>query len=82
MSCWYQSVKRRYYRWIEMGVLNRIFEAVAAEPDLEWVPCASQYPQACSLDERRRLVRVELTGRDTEQPSIPALMRSCLRIMG
>jgi transposase len=33
----YQSVKRRYYRWIEMGVLNKIFEAVAAEPDLEWV---------------------------------------------
>jgi transposase len=36
----YQSVKRRYYRWIEMGVLNRIFEAVAAEAaeaDLEWV---------------------------------------------
>jgi transposase len=32
----YQSVKRRYYRWIEMGVLNRIFEAVAAEPDMEW----------------------------------------------
>lgn len=33
----HQSVKRRYYRWIEMGVLNRIFEAVAVEPDLEWV---------------------------------------------
>src|SRR5207245_719567 len=33
----HQSVKRRYYRWIEMGVLNRIFAAVAAEPDLEWV---------------------------------------------
>jgi transposase len=24
----YQGVKRRYYHWIEMGVLNRIFEAV------------------------------------------------------
>ncbi|MDP3749137.1 MAG: IS5 family transposase, partial [Phenylobacterium sp.] len=33
----YQTAKRRYYRWIEMGVLNRLFEAVAAEPDLEWV---------------------------------------------
>jgi transposase len=33
----HQSVKRRYYRWIEMEVLNRIFEAVAAELDLEWV---------------------------------------------
>ncbi|MFA4937943.1 IS5 family transposase [Brevundimonas sp.] len=33
----YQTAKRRYYRWIEMGVLNRLFEAAAAEPDLEWV---------------------------------------------
>ena len=33
----YETVKRRYYRWIEMGVLDRVFEAVAAEPDLEWV---------------------------------------------
>lgn len=33
----YQTAKRRYYRWIEMGVLDRLFEAVAAEPDLEWV---------------------------------------------
>ena len=32
----YQTAKRRYYRWIEMGVLDRVFEAVAAEPDLEW----------------------------------------------
>lgn len=33
----YQTVKRRFYRWMEMGVLERQFEAVAAEPDLEWV---------------------------------------------
>lgn len=33
----YQTAKRRYYRWIEKGVLDRVFEAVAAEPDLEWV---------------------------------------------
>ena len=33
----YQTAKRRYYRWIEMGVLDRLFEAVTAEPDLEWV---------------------------------------------
>lgn len=28
----YQTAKHRYYCWIEMGVLNRLFEAVAAEP--------------------------------------------------
>lgn len=32
----YQRAKRRYYRWIEAGVFDRIFEAVSADPDLEW----------------------------------------------
>ena len=32
----YQTAKRRYYRWIEMGVFDRLFEAVASQPDLEW----------------------------------------------
>jgi transposase len=33
----FQTVKRRYYRWIEMGVLERLFAALAREADLEWV---------------------------------------------
>jgi transposase len=33
----YQTAKRRYYRWIEMGVFDRLFEAVATDPDLEWL---------------------------------------------
>ena len=33
----YQTIKRRYYRWIEQGVFDRIFEAVADDPDLEWI---------------------------------------------
>ena len=33
----YQSVKRRYYRWIEMGVLDRILAALAHEAGLEWL---------------------------------------------
>jgi transposase len=33
----YQSVKRRYYRWIKMGVLDRILAALAREADLEWL---------------------------------------------
>jgi transposase len=33
----HQSVKRRYYRWIEMGVLDRILAALAREADLEWL---------------------------------------------
>ena len=31
------TVKRRYYRWIEQGVFDRIFEAVSIDPDLEWL---------------------------------------------
>jgi transposase len=27
----YQTAKRRYYRWIEMGVFDRLFEAVASQ---------------------------------------------------
>ncbi|WP_346909186.1 IS5 family transposase [uncultured Roseibium sp.] len=33
----YQTAKRRYYRWIEAGVFERIFEAIAREPDMEWL---------------------------------------------
>ncbi|AQZ51649.1 Transposase IS66 family protein [Martelella mediterranea DSM 17316] len=37
----YQTVKRRYYRWIEQGVFDRIFEAVATNPDTEWLAIRS-----------------------------------------
>ena len=33
----YQTAKRRYYRWIELGVFDRIFEAVSDEHDMEWL---------------------------------------------
>lgn len=33
----YQTAKRRYYCWIEMGVFDRLFEDVAANPDLKWL---------------------------------------------
>ena len=33
----YRSVKRRYYRWIEMCVLDAILAALAREADLEWL---------------------------------------------
>ncbi len=33
----HQTVKRRYYRWIEHGVFDRIFQGVAQDPDLEWL---------------------------------------------
>jgi transposase len=33
----YRAVKRRYYRWIEMGVLDAMLGALAREADLEWL---------------------------------------------
>jgi len=33
----YRSVKRRYYRWIEAGVLDAMLLALAREADLEWL---------------------------------------------
>ncbi len=33
----YRSVKRRYYRWIEMGVLDEMLAVLAREADLEWL---------------------------------------------
>lgn len=33
----YQTVKRRYYRWIENGTIERIFSAMAEEADFEWL---------------------------------------------
>jgi hypothetical protein len=30
-------VKRRYYDWVERGVLAEIFQALSADIDLEWL---------------------------------------------
>jgi hypothetical protein len=40
----YQAAKRRYYRWIENGVFDRLFEAAAGEPDLAWLMSHSATP--------------------------------------
>ncbi len=33
----YQTIKRRYYRWIETGVIERMFSALAKDADFEWL---------------------------------------------
>lgn len=33
----YQSVKRRYYRWIENKTIENIFKALAKDADIEWI---------------------------------------------
>ena len=60
----YQSVKRRYYRWIEMGVLDDILTAVAQEADLEWLMIdstivrAHQHAAGARKDKGGRMPRV------------------------
>ena len=44
----YQSVKRRYYRWIEMGVLDDMLAVLAREADLEWLMIDSTIVRAHS----------------------------------
>jgi transposase len=33
----YQTAKRRYYRWVAQGVIDRILEAVSEDLDIEWL---------------------------------------------
>jgi transposase len=42
----HETVKRRYYRWIEMGVLDDILAALAREADLEWLMIDSTIARA------------------------------------
>lgn len=45
----FETVKKRYYRWVAAGVLERLFEALAAEADLEWVSVDSTTVKAQAL---------------------------------
>ena len=59
----YETVKRRYYRWIEMGVLDEILAALAREADLEWLMIGStivrahQHAAGASRQKGRRMPR-------------------------
>jgi transposase len=33
----FQTVKRRYYRWLERGLIDRLFEKLGQDADLEWL---------------------------------------------
>lgn len=53
----YHTVKKRYYRWVEAGVLDDVFEALAEEADLDWVSVDSTsiraQPQAAGVRRKR-----------------------------
>ena len=33
----YQTIKMRYYRWLEKGIIDSIFEALIQDADMEWI---------------------------------------------
>ena len=49
----HEAVKRRYYRWIEMGVLDEILAALAREADLEWLMIELDHRAGASARRRR-----------------------------
>ncbi len=53
----YHTVKKRYYRWIEAGVLEKIFAVLSAQADLEWVSVDSTsiraHAQAATAQRKR-----------------------------
>jgi transposase len=82
----HQSVKRRYYRWIEMGVLDQILAALAREADLEWLMIDTTIVRAHSQAAGARKVKggrmpKVLAGLAVDFPpkSTPLVMRSGFR---
>jgi transposase len=59
----YQTVKRRYYRWVEQGVFDRMFEAVADEPDFEWLSIDATVIRAQAQAAGARIKRGDLRPR-------------------
>ena len=62
----YQTAKRRYYRWVEQGVIDRIFEAVSDEPDIEWLAIDATViraqAQAAGARVKRGVLKPRLSG--------------------
>ena len=76
----YDTIKRRYYRWIAAGVFERIFAAVSADPDLEWISIDATviraHPQAAGARRKRGEQKPKLTIRRSVAPAA-ASVPSC-----
>lgn len=64
----FQTVKRRYYRWIENGTIERIFLALAKEADFEWLQIDATIIRAHKHAAGAPLKRGELHPRDWVAP--------------
>ena len=77
----YQSVKRRYYRWIAMGVLDAILAALAHEADLEWLMIDSTIVRAHQHAAGARKEKGGRTPRPSGDPEVGSAPRSMPRAM-
>jgi len=72
----YQTIKRRYYRWIENGVIEKIFNALAGEADFEWIQIDATIIRAHKHAAGAPLKRGALHPRDWAVPRV-ATRQNC-----
>ena len=72
----FQTVKRRYYRWIEQGVIDRIFEAVSEDPDIEWLAIDATVIRAQAQAAGARVKRGAFKPRLSAAPEAGSVPRS------
>jgi len=42
----FQTIKRRYYRWLDKGIIDDIFQTLVKEADMEWIQIDSTIVRA------------------------------------
>jgi len=73
----FQTVKRRYYRWLERGLIDRLFEELGRDADLEWLMLdstvirAHQHAAGASKKKGARTPRAWAVQGVVSQPSSP-----------
>ena len=72
----YCAVKRRYYRWIEQGVIDQIFEAVSDDPDIEWLAIDATVIRAQAQAAGARVKRGALKPRLLDDPEVASAPKS------
>ena len=72
----YQTAKRRYYRWVEQGVIDQIFEAVSDDPDIEWLAIDATVIRAQAQAAGARVKRGALKPRLSEDPGAGSALKS------
>jgi transposase len=71
----FQTVKRRYYRWLERGLIDRLFEELGQDADLEWLMLDSTviraHQHAAGAPKGARKPRAWVAREVVSRPSFP-----------